>query len=673
MCGIAGVLAGPQARRLPDTGEMRRMVSMLRHRGPDGWGFYRDGRIALAHARLAIVGLSDGHQPLTNEDRRIWITGNGEVFNHVELRHDLTARGHRFRTGSDTEVIIHAYEEWGEDAWRRLNGQFAFALWDGPQRRLYLVRDRLGILPLVWARTPDAVVFGSEAKALFAGGRVPRAFDPAGLVQVFTRWGVGAPDTVFEGVKSLRPGAALVFEADLSAREQIYWRADIQPSEAWRDCSVPDAAEALGAALSKAVDLRLRADVPVGCYVSGGLDSSLITALATAQRGEALDSYAVRFTDAAFDETPEQRLMAEFCGTRHHEILCDGSAIADSLADVVWHCETPLMRTAPVPLFLLSGLVRSSGQKVVLTGEGADELLAGYNIFKEDQVRRFWARQPDSAQRPRLLDRLYAYVGHGSRDAASWRRFFKQNLGAVDHPFYSHLLRWSNTAWSLRFLAPGIRASLGPERMMEDLSAALPPGWRTWEPLARAQAIEMNTLLSGHLLPCQGDRVAMANGIEVRYPFLDPDVVDLCGALPGRVKLLGLRDKLALRRMAAPLLPPSIAERPKKPYRAPAAPPLFSAAAPPWVSDVLTPDALARHGLVDVEAARLLIDKARARGGVMGGEREEMALVGLVTLQSLADQFLDGFDAHLAAAQAALDRTPPSVAVEPADTKGDLV
>ncbi len=665
MCGIAGVLSAASTGRPPERAELARMAAMLRHRGPDGWGYYRDGPVGLAHTRLAVVGLVNGDQPLTNEDGSIWITANGEVFNHPELRRELTARGHRFRTDSDTEAIVHAYEEWGPAAWERLNGQFAFALWDGRRRRLWLVRDRLGILPLHWARAGNAVVFASEAKAIFAGGRLAPAFDPAGLAQVFTRWSATAPATVFAGLRSLRPGTAMALAPDLSATETVYWRPRLAVTAATRDLWPESAADGLGEALTNAVDLRLRADVPVGCYVSGGLDSSVIAALTGNARAQPIDSYALRFADPAFDETAEQRLMAGFAGTRHHEVMCDGSAIAAALREVIWHCETPLLRTAPVPLYLLAGLVRERGRKVVLTGEGADELLAGYHIFKEDRVRRFWARRPESTLRPQLLRRLYPYVGDGrAQEGSLWRGFFGHGLEQPDHPFFSHLIRWRNTAWSARFLAPDIAAALRPEPMMASLEDAMPPGWRDWEPLARAQAVEIVTFLSGYLLSCQGDRVAMAHGVEVRYPFLDPEVVDFCAALPARAKLLGLRDKVALRRLGRRMLPEAIAARPKKPYRAPAAPSLFGTGAPEWIDEALEDGALRRLGVVAPDPARRLIAKARRQQGRMGGEREEMALVGLLSLQVLAQAFLEEFPARLTAARAALATVPPSVAVD---------
>lgn len=663
MCGIAGVLAGPQGRPVARD-ELERMVAVQRHRGPDGWGLYRGPHIALAHARLSIVGLADGHQPLANEDGSLRLSANGEIFNHVELRAELTARGHVFATGSDCEAILHAYEEWGEGAWGRLNGQFAFALWDGRKRLLWLVRDGFGILPLHWARVGQAVVFASEAKALFAGGRIQPSFDPHGLALVFSRWSATAPSTVFQGVRSVRPGAALCIDADLHVVEHRHWRPHLVTAPQCRDWHADEAAEALGAALMRSIKLRLRADVPVGCYVSGGLDSSVIAALAGRVQASRLDSFAIRFADPAFDETAEQRLMAAHAGTRHHEMLVDSRHIAASLRDVVWHCETPLLRTAPVPLFLLSGLVRDSGRKVVLTGEGADELLAGYNIFKEDRIRRFWARRPESEMRPQLLSRLYPYVAGGkAQSGAFWRRFFGSGLDAVDDPFFSHAIRWRNTAWSLRFLSPDIQAALDAERMEFELETSLPPGWRQWEPLARAQVLEQVTFMSSYLLSSQGDRVAMAHGIEVRYPFLDPEVVALCGALPARTRLLGLRDKVALRRLARDLVPSAIAQRPKRPYRAPVAQALFGKGAE-WVDEVLGEDSLRRHGLAAVEPALKLAAKARNLGGRLESEREEMALIGLATLQVLADQYLDHFASRVAEAVAGLKGIAPLVAEE---------
>ena len=671
MCGVAGVLraeAGPPFARAT----LQAMAGVLRHRGPDGWGMVRDPHVGLAHTRLAIVDPAGGDQPMGNDDGTVWVTFNGEVFNHVELRRELTARGHRFRTRCDTEVVVRAYEEWGDGAWARFNGQFAFGLWDRRARRLWLVRDRLGILPLHYAMVGDQLVFASEAKALFASGLVAPRFDPHGLSDVFTYWSTTSPRTVFAGIETVRPGTALsvLVRTDLGSglevREQVWWEADLGGDPAIAELPLDDAADALGERLGDAVRLRLRADVPVGAYLSGGLDSSVIASLV--EQGDApLETFAVRFDEPAFDETAEQRRMATLLGTRHHEIVCDGDTIAAALADVVWHCEAPLLRTAPVPLFLLSGLVRDAGMKVVLTGEGADELFAGYSIFAEDAVRRFWARRPDSQVRPALAAKLHPEVAaDGARSTDLWSRFFGRDLTQTGDPFYAHRIRWQNTAWTQRLLSQDIRRAVidsGEITPGTALAQRLPDGWDGWPPLAQAQWTEITTFMSSYLLSCQGDRVAMAHGVEVRYPFLDPDVVAWASGLPSRLKMPGLRDKVTLRRLAGRTLPPEIWQRPKQPYRAPMTTPLFGPKAPEYGRDLLSPGSIKRLGLLDPGPTDKLVTRAFARDGRMSGEREEMALVGALTLQILGHQFMVDLPQRIATARAALDAVPPAVDV----------
>jgi asparagine synthase (glutamine-hydrolysing) len=396
------------------------------------------------------------------------------------------------------------------------------------------------------------------------------------------------------------------------------------------------------------VVLRLRADVPVGCYLSGGLDSAVIASLANERSAETLHTFGITFADPRFDEGAEQERVATHLGSRHHRTLCDGAAIRDALEQVVWHCETPLLRTAPVPLFLLSRFVAAQGIRTVLTGEGADELLAGYTLFKEDAIRRFWARRPQSVMRPALFDRIHHYVGPGTAKAgAVWRAFFGRELTKTGHPFYSHLVRWRNTAWTLRLLAPEARAGFDLDIMMAEAARAMPDGWSELDPLRRAQLIEMRSFLSSYLLACQGDRVAMAHGVEARYPFLDHNLVDFCLALPRDCKMLGLRDKLVLRRLAARRLPPAVWKRPKQPFRAPIGPALFA----------LVDAGMCDNALVERTAAERLIAKARTQNGVLA-EREEMGLVGMLTLSMLSRHFGATFAARAAEARAALERSP---------------
>jgi asparagine synthase (glutamine-hydrolysing) len=520
----------------------------------------------------------------------------------------------------------------------------------------------VGIVPLYYARAGSSVLFASEAKAIFASGRLAPRFSPAGLSQVFSRWAPSAPDSVFEGVRSVCPGEAVRFNDMLVESHARYWQMDFTEAPELADLTSGEAANMLADRLRRAVRLRLRADVPVGGYLSGGLDSSVLALLVRDAGVTDLQTFAIGFEDPAYDETPQQRRMAELLGTAHHEIRCGAAEIRDSLPEVIWHCEAPLLRTAPAPMYRLSRLVRDTGMKVVLAGEGADELLAGYHLFKEDRIRRFWARQPRSGRRPMLLTNLYSFIGQGrGQNTRLWQAFFRRGLEETDHPFYSHLVRWRNTAWSLRFLSPPLRpATDDDEALHANLLAQLPGGYRGWRPLARAQCLEMMTFLSAYLLTSQGDRMAMANSVEGRYPYLDPDVIDFCCRLPSRLKLRGLLDKVILRKLASADLPPEVWQRPKHPYRAPISRALFDHP-PDYVRELLSESQIRAHGLLDAEPAIRLVNKAFEQNGVMAGEREEMALVGMLTLQMLARHFTIDFAERVRRQRARLDAASPDV------------
>src|SRR6516162_8286613 len=633
MCGIAGVMTATGGVPV-NFGELRQMIAMLSHRGPDGYGLYRDQWVGLAHSRLSIIDLFGGAQPLCNRDGTLWLTFNGEIFNFIELRRQLASLGHQFSNNGDSEVIVHCYERFGPRAWEMLNGQFAFALWDSRLHKLWLVRDRFGILPLYYARVSGYLLFASEAKALFASGRIAPRFDREGLNQIFINWSAMAPRSAFAGIRQVPPATALCFDNQLRGTEQRYW----QPKPAPLPCHDTQAADALETHLKHSVALRLRADVPVGAYVSGGLDSSVISSFAVAASGK-IEPFGIRLEASRFDETEEQRLVIKHLGTNHHEIYCRADDIRKGLAETVWHCETPLLRTSPVPLFLLSDAVAAANIKTVLSGEGADELLCGYTIFKEDQIRRFWARQPDSHLRPALLQRIHHYVGsEDARRTALWQSFFRRGLLDTGQPFYSHLIRWQNTAWTLRLLAPAIRESLPLEAMLSEMAGNMPTEWRDWDPLTRAQYIEIDAFMSSYLLSCQGDRVAMAHGVEARYPFLDPEVADFCFNLGKRDKLIGTRDKVALRRVARRYLPDEISNRRKQPFRAPIGLALFGPEAE-TIYEMLSPEDLSEHGYFDVPAVTRLLERTRGLDGNVPGEREEMGLMGVLTLRLLSESF----------------------------------
>lgn len=323
MCGIAGIVALGGSAQTPTVEQLSRMAGALAHRGPDEFGVYRDARAGLAHSRLSIIDLSHGQQPLANEDETLWVVFNGEIFNYVELREELIAAGHTFRTASDTEVIVHAYEQWGVQAFARFNGQFAIALWHAPSGRLVLARDPVGIRPLYLCHHAGRLYFGSEVKALFAAdASIPRELDPGGLAQSFAFWSVVAPQGIFRGVSELTPGTARIFEGG-EVRDERFWEPRYPIGREGRfEASLEEATDAVRAALEEATRLRmLRADVPVGSYLSGGLDSSLVAAMAKAIKGDHFRTFSLRFEDAEYDETRFQQMMVKRLGSEHHEII----------------------------------------------------------------------------------------------------------------------------------------------------------------------------------------------------------------------------------------------------------------------------------------------------------------------------------------------------------------
>jgi len=638
MCGIAGALSldGGEAVQ-PQT--LRRMLNLLQHRGPEIAGVYRDEKASLGHARLSIIDLAGGLQPIANEDETLWVIVNGEVFNYLELREELRARGHRFRTGSDSEVILHLYEEIGPALLERLNGQYAFALWDARRGRLMLGRDRLGVRPLFYTVVDGSLLFASEIKALLADPRVPRRPDARAFDQVFTYWSVLPGRTMFEGIREVPAGHYLVVEPGETVFTPTQYWSHHYPSEENAGDDEEECVAGLRELLIDATRLRLRADVPVGAYLSGGLDSSAIAAIVRHYTSNRLQTFSVAFEDKDFDERFFQERMARALGTEHSVIECGPREIGEVFPEVVWHTETPILRTAPAPLFLLSALVRHKGLKVVLTGEGSDEFLAGYNIFKEAMVRRFWAREPESRLRPLLLRRLYDWVPDLQNTSQAYlEAFFKQGMMETDDPTYSHLLRWRNTSHLKRLFSAELRETLTGYDSRSELDAVLDPELRSWHPLSQAQHVEVRTFLTPYLLSSQGDRVAMAHSVEGRFPFLDYRVVEFAARIPARMRMQGLNEKRLLKRAVRDLLPEEIWQRPKRPYRAPISAAFCGPQAPPYVEQVLSSSAIETAGFFNPVAVARLLTKCKSSNRV--SENDNMALVGVLSTQLWHEQFI---------------------------------
>jgi asparagine synthase (glutamine-hydrolysing) len=639
VCGIAGIHS--LRSTIVEAEPIRRMLAPIQHRGPDAEGLFLDSNTGLGHVRLSILDLAGGQQPMSNEDGTLWITFNGEIFNYIELRQRLLARGHHFATQCDTEVILHLYEEHGEDCVHHLNGQWAFAIWDRRESKLFLSRDRLGIRPLYYTVAADRFVFASEVKSLFTLPEVPRRLDLVGLDQLFTFWCPVPPRTIFEGISELPPAHSLtVSRGKLHLRR--YWQLDYGT---WLESlSVDQCAEKLLELLLDSTQLRLRSDVPVGAYLSGGLDSAVTTALARQCTSADLKTFSITFDRPEFDESQHQRRVVDHLGTEHQSVHCRTTDIGRVFPEVIWHTERPILRTAPAPLFLLSQLVRQQSYKVVLTGEGSDEILGGYDIFKEAKIRRFWASQPDAEMRAALIGKLYPYLPQMQAQSPAYRKaFFHVRPEDLVNPLFSHLPRWELTSRLKLFFSDALKAELSDRNVYDDIQPLLPEAYSAWKPFCQAQHLETSLLLPGYILSSQGDRMAMAHSVEGRFPFLDYRLAEFAAQLPPRWKMHGINEKFLLKRATRHLLPASVVERSKQPYRAPDAECFFASGARrdalDYVDALLSPERVRADGVFQPEAVAQLVEKFRSGRAI--GVKDNMALVGILSTQILVDRFIN--------------------------------
>ncbi|MBT3094235.1 MAG: asparagine synthase (glutamine-hydrolyzing) [Candidatus Thiodiazotropha sp. (ex Lucina pensylvanica)] len=638
MCGIAGILNLKDGTP-PSRSELEGMIHAVHHRGPDGYGYYCHDRVGLAHARLSIIDLAGGDQPIHNEDQSVQVVFNGEIFNYVELTVQLKQQGHRFYTHSDTEVIVHLYEEYAEKFVDHLNGQFAIALWDSSRQKLILARDRTGIRPLFTVETGGRLYFASEVKSLFAHPAIPRQINLTALQEVFTFWTTLPPHSLFESVEVVPPGHLMVIENGVKSLSR-YWDWTYPNEQIDQHKSVAEWSEELKALMIDSVRLQLRSDVPVGAYLSGGLDSSVLTSLIKNFTDTPLRTFSIGFEDEEFDESGFQKDLVDYLGTNHTHVLCKRSDIGTAFPRVISHTESAIVRTAPTPLMLLSGAVREAGYKVVLTGEGADEVFGGYDIFKEAKVRRFWSHAPDSEWRPLILQRLYPYLKHSPTTSGAFsKRFFQQGMEHLDKPYFAHMPRWATTQRIMQFFSDEARAAVKPIAF-DAINRILPAEIDAWKSLNRDQYIEANTLLSGYLLSSQGDRVAMANSIEGRYPFLDHRVIEFAATLPSRYKIMGLNEKYMLKQTMQGLIPESIRNRSKQPYRAPDSQSFFDGETPlEYVAYLLSEERIRKAGYYNPKTVNLLLKKC-ARGKALGFA-DNMAFVGILSSMLVDELFIE--------------------------------
>jgi asparagine synthase (glutamine-hydrolysing) len=622
MCGIAGIVATDHLDH-DALARVTRMRDVITHRGPDEAGLHLDGAAALAHRRLSIVDLSTGQQPLSNEDGSIWVIFNGEIYNHAEVRAELQAHGHCYRTRSDTETIVHAYEQWGDECVHRFRGMFAFAIWDAPRKRLLLVRDRLGIKPLYWARTGGTLLFGSEIKAILASDLIEPQPNYAVLPEVLSTRYTSGSDTLFKGVYKLLPGHLLVFERGTIATRQ-YWdlprrsaESVALPDRSGSPSGEPNVVARFRELLEESVRLRLMSDVPLGMFLSGGIDSSAIAALMARMSDRPLQTFSVAFKDRAFNELEYAREVARAINADSHEIVIDDRDFFGALPKLVWHEDEPIAHPSSVPLYFVSKLAREH-VTVVLTGEGSDELLAGYGKYPRVafnwRAGRIYERLLPQALRrtmargvlPRLPRPLARYANRSflAMDRSPESMFF-DNFAAI------------SLADQQRLLAPAFGAAATREQAYASSLSYFNTLNGSSTLLDRLLYADIKSYLVELLM--KQDQMSMATSLESRVPFLDHKLVEYAATLPDEWKLQGWTTKRVLREAMKGLLPESILNRPKMGFPVPFAGWTRGA----WngvVRDVLLDRRSRERGIIDPFAVdRLLTDHAAGR--TEGGDR----------------------------------------------------
>ena len=638
MCGITGFY---QFNDSTDNkiNTLRSMLTRIKHRGPDESGIYLSDDIGMGSARLSIIDLSTGTMPLSNENESLWIVFNGEIFNYIELKEELLAKNHKFKTNSDTEVIVHLYEEYGPEFLNKLNGQFAIAIWDKNKQELFLARDRVGIRPLFYTTINNAFVFSSEIKSFLEFPDFNPKISAKALSEYFTFWTSLSSNTAFEGVFELPPGSYMTINAN-SKTIRSYWELPITKPIEYQFNTAEEAAKEFETIFTDAVKLRLRADVQVAAYLSGGLDSSITTSFIKKITPDSLRTFSIGFTEKDFDESSYQNIARDYFNTQHSSVTCSPKDISENFKDVVWHSEAPLLRTAPTPMSILAKSVRDHNIKVVITGEGADELFGGYNIFKETKIKHFWAKDPKSKYRPLLLKKLYPYIPQINKANSNiLKMFFGYKLNETASPIYSHLLRWNNTSRINNYLSKNLRDEIEDYDAIGLIEKQLEEKLEGYDYLTKAQWIELNFFMSKYLLSSQGDRMAMANSVEGRYPFLDHRVIEFCMKLNPDLKLNGLNEKYLLKKMMKGRLPESILNRPKQAYRAPIRNAFFSEEMPVYLKDMLSEEKITDFGIFNPEYVNQLKKKMELNKQV--SEIDNMAITAILSTQILHDLFVN--------------------------------
>ncbi len=601
MCGIAGFVH-PNADRPAESAVAAAMCQAIAHRGPDDQGVYAQGPAALGSRRLAIIDLASGHQPIANEDRTIWVVFNGEIYNYRELTTFLQQRGHRFVSQSDTEVIVHAYEEFGDDFPQHLNGMFAIALWDAPKRELRLVRDRMGIKPLYYAQHQGTLIFGSEPKALLAYPGLPRTIDLVALNEYLSFEYVPAPRSIFEGIAKLPPGHTLRYGLGGALRVEAYWDANLAQSESVQPKSADDYADELTALLRDVVRKEMISDVPLGVLLSGGIDSSAIAAMMTELSPGNVKSFSIAFDDPSFDESPFARQVARHLGTVHHELELTSSVAADLLPRIARHMDEPLGDSSLVPTFLLSQFARGH-VKAVLGGDGGDELFAGYPTLQAHRLVDYYERLTPGIMRQRIVPWLVQHLPV-SHDNFSFDFKLRRFLSGLGVPLLERHHRWLGS-----FTPEQKQQLLLPAYIREngtyDVAYRHLQACQARDVINQILYCDMKLYLEGDILT-KVDRASMANSLEVRVPFLNHSLVEFVTTLPHTFKLRGMTSKYLLRTCLKGRIPENLRKRGKKGFNMPVAK-WLTGPLRPLVQDLFSESQIKRQGYFDSSTIHTLL------------------------------------------------------------------
>ncbi|WP_286834249.1 MULTISPECIES: asparagine synthase (glutamine-hydrolyzing) [unclassified Proteiniphilum] len=638
MSGLVGFFS--KSGTVDSLAVLRRMLTRIKHRGSGHIGVYVSGCVGLGEGQNTSNVMQGQESPFSNEEESLWIVWSGSVFNRSELKSILVKRRCHVKSDGDAELVLRLYEHFGIKCLNMINGQFAFSILNVAKEELTLARDRVGICPIYYSLIPGGLVFASEIKALFEYPQVTRKISARSLSQIATFWTTITPDTIFEGVSELSPGHYLTINRE-GLKIESYWEYPVYLPEEYSGLSLAESMDQFDELMCDAVSIRTEPAQPYGAYLSGGLDSSVIISYIKKIHPDLdLNTFSIGFSNPKFDESAYQDIAAEFFRTNRHRLACNDEDIAANFKEVVWHAETTLLRSAPVPIFLLSKLVKNSNIEIVFTGEGSDEILGGYNIYKEAVIREFWSKEPTSKYRYLLLKSLYPYMSQmGDTNEMALKMFFGYKLSETSSPIYSHLLRWNNTSRIRSFFSSDIKAETNDYHPVDELSDKLKSKLKGVDLLSRAQWLEATIFTSGYLLSSQGERMAMAHSVDGRYPFMDHRVIEFCMKLRPSYKLKGLQEKYLLKKMMRNRVPEKIIARQKQPYRAPVASSFRSEYLPDYLQELLSKEKIQSIGIFDYGRVKLLLDKMELMHHIT--EIDGMAFTAILSTQILNSCFVE--------------------------------